>query len=46
VQLKDGKSDALVVAADAQTLVLVAKGVEVKRVALHLVPHELNLVKP
>jgi RNA polymerase sigma-70 factor (ECF subfamily) len=46
VQLKDGKSDALVVAEDAQTLVLVAKGVEVKRVALHLVPHELNLVKP
>ncbi len=46
VQLKDGKSDALVVSEDASTLVLVSKGVEVKRVALHLVPHELNLVKP
>lgn len=45
VELKDGKSDALVVPEDARTLVLLSKGVELRRVELHLSPGELNIVR-
>jgi len=46
VDLKDGKSDALVVPESARTLVLRSKGVELRRVPLHLVAGELNTVRP
>jgi RNA polymerase sigma-70 factor (ECF subfamily) len=46
VELKDGKSDALVVTEDARTLVLRSKGVEVRRAPLHLVAGQLNIVRP
>jgi protocatechuate 3,4-dioxygenase beta subunit len=46
VELKEGKSDALVVPEDARTLVLLSKGVELRRAPLHLVAGELNIVRP
>ena len=46
VDLKDGKSDALVVPETARTLVLLSKGVELRRVPLHLAAGELNIVRP
>jgi hypothetical protein len=46
VELKDGKSDVLVVSEDAQTLVCLEKGKEIRRTQLHLVTGELNLVRP
>jgi hypothetical protein len=46
VDLKDGKSEALVVPENARTLVILSKGVELRRVPLHLVPGELNTVRP
>ncbi len=46
VELKDGKSDALVVPEAARTLVLRSKGVELRRTPLHLVTGELNIVRP
>ena len=46
VDLKDGKSDALVVPEEARTLVLLSKGVELRRMTLQLVAGELNIVRP
>jgi hypothetical protein len=46
VELKDGKSDVLVVPEEARTLVLLEKGKEVRRTPIHLVAGELNLVRP
>jgi RNA polymerase sigma-70 factor (ECF subfamily) len=44
--LVDGRSEALSVSDDARTLMLYAKGKMVAEIPLHLVPDQLNIIRP
>jgi hypothetical protein len=44
--LIDGRSEAISVSVDARTLVFYAKGKKVAEISLHLVPDQLNVIRP